>query len=208
MKNAIDHIPNIQFLPRGTDEEEEAEATFLENTAAMLGSRYMPFIDKIREINQYGWNPELEEGFNPIEHVSDDLVLYSNELAKATSMDHLRSLEYNLRRNIERRDINGQASLLTALGTEFFDPINYLPIPFIKGASVLSKSLRTGAATGGLVAAQEAIRYPNDPLATKQEAFMNIGSAAAFGFLLQGAISVPKLDEQKQCRMLSLKLKS
>ncbi len=207
MKNAIDHIPNIQFLPRGTDEEEEAEATFYENTVAMLGSRYMPFIDKIREINQYGWNPELEEGFNPIEHVSDDLVLYSNELAKATSMDHLRTLEYNLRRNIERRDVQGRASLLTSLGSEAFDLINYVPIPFVKGATILAKSAKTGAATGGLVAAQEAIRYPNDPLATKQEVFMNIGSAAAFGFLLQGAVSVPKTRRAKAMQDAEFEIK-
>ena len=73
-------------------------------------------------------------------------------------------------------------------------------MPFIRGARGVYKALRTGAATSGLVATQEAIRYPFDPLATPQEAFMNIGTAFAIGTSLQAAISIPKTRRARATR--------
>ena len=60
------------------------------------------------------------------------------------------------------------------------------------------KALRTGAATSGLVATQEAIRYPFDPLATPQEAFMNIGTAFAIGTSFKLQSQFLRQEEQEQ----------
>ena len=191
MKNGLTTLPKLTYRPDIAINDQESPE-FFDTVGANLAYRYDPLIDRIREINNFGWLPELEEGFNPVDNISEDLKPYAVELARAKSKEHLSFLEKELRNSIASRDVMGKSSTLSALGAEFFDPINYVPLPFIRGARGVSKALRTGAATSGLVATQEAIRYPFDPLATPQEAFMNIGTAFAIGTSLQGAISIPK----------------
>ncbi len=196
MKNGLTTLPKLTYRPDISVQEQESPA-FFETVGANLAYRYDPLIDKFREINKFGWLPQLEDGFNPIENISEDLKQYSVELARAKSPQHLKFLETELRNSIESRDVLGKSSILSSLGAEFFDPINYVPLPFIRGAKGVSKALRTGAATSALVGTQEAIRYPFDALATPQEAFLNIGTAFAIGTSLQGAISIPKTRRAK-----------
>ena len=92
MKNALTTKPVIEYLPDRPVEEQEGPE-FMETVGAMLGMRYDHVIDKIREVNKFGWNPEIEEGFSAVDNVSEDLKMYSVELAKASNMTHLRQLE-------------------------------------------------------------------------------------------------------------------
>jgi len=205
MKNALTTKPVIEYLPDRPVEEQEGPE-FMEVVGSMLGMRYDHVIDKIREVNKFGWNPEIEEGFSAVDNVSEDLKMYSVELAKASNMTHLRQLEKDLRDNIARRDVYGNASIGMQIGAEFFDVINYVPLPFIKGGSLTYKAFKTGAATSGVVAAQESIRYPFDPLATKQEAAINVGSAFVFGAALQGLISIPVTRRARATREAEIEI--
>ena len=76
MKNGLTTFPIVDYLPdRPIDEQESPE--FMEVVGSMLAMRYDPLIDKIREVNKFGWSPEVEEGFSPVDNISDDLKMYS-----------------------------------------------------------------------------------------------------------------------------------
>ena len=57
-----------------------------------------------------------------------------------------------------------------------------------------------GIGTGVIVAAQEATRYPFDPLATPGEVAMSVGSAAVFGGVLGGFIGMPRTLRARRIR--------
>lgn len=107
-------------------------------------------------------------------------------------MDSVNETDFNYRiEEIERQQLARAAAeqeltLLESLATEFANPINYIPIPFIagaKGLGILRGALRGGTALGGALAAEEIVRGELDPTVTYQETLMGI----AFGGLMGGA---------------------
>lgn len=107
-------------------------------------------------------------------------------------MDSVNETDFNYRiEKIERQQLARAAAeqeltLLESLGTEFANPVNYIPVPFIagaKGLGIIRGALRGGTALGGALAAEELVRAELDPTVTYQETLMGI----AFGSLMGGA---------------------
>ena len=96
-----------------------------------------------------------------------------------------------VRDGIKTRQTLASSGIIAQFGAELFDPINYVGIPFARGASFAGNVIRGGASTATVVAGQEAIRYPLDPLATPEEAAINVGSAFVIGGAISGLVSIP-----------------
>ena len=99
MKNGFTTLPKLTYRPDIAINDQESPE-FFDTVGANLAYRYDPLIDRIREINNFGWLPELEEGFNPVDNISEDLKPYAVELARAKSQEHLNFLETELRNSI------------------------------------------------------------------------------------------------------------
>ena len=61
------------------------------------------------------------------------------------------------------------------------DPINFVPIPLVRGLTFAQKATRGALVSMGLVGATEPIRRKLDPTATNQETIGYIASAGIFG---------------------------
>ena len=72
-----------------------------------------------------------------------------------------------------------------ALAAGIFDPINWIPVPWVKGLSFWEKAGKGGLASAALVGATEPIRRSYDPLATDEQTIAYVGTA----FILGGAFS-------------------
>jgi hypothetical protein len=92
------------------------------------------------------------------------MLPYANTLLRATSPEHMDYLMGTVKKGIKIRQTLESAGLATQFAAELFDPVNYIGIPFVKAGSFGYRALRGGTATGAVVAGQEAIRDPFDPV--------------------------------------------
>ena len=76
--------------------------------------------------------------------------------------------------------------ITSALAAGLFDPINYIPIPFVKGIGFGTKFVKGGAIAAGLVGATEPIRRSLDPTSTGAETAGYIGGSFLLGGLFTG----------------------
>jgi hypothetical protein len=188
MKNGLTAVQEITQYSSPTISE---GPSFVDTVGATLAYRYDPLIDFVQEYNRFGYYELPEEGFSAMDNISEDLKPYSSTLLRATNQDHLNFLETELRKSIDTRETLSNSGLGAQFAAEIFDPINWVSLPLARGLSASRAALRVGTATGGIVAAQEAARYPFDPLATEEEVALNVGSAFAFGAALGGLSRVP-----------------
>ena len=128
------------------------------------------------------FDPEFLEGYE--EH-----AMY---FADTRNAEHFAFKKRVLDENIKRREIIQESGVFQNLGAAFFDPINFIALPFGGPTFGIARSAtRVAAGTGVIVAAQEATRYPFDPLATPAEVGLNVGFATLFGGVLGGAFGAP-----------------
>ena len=177
MINGLDVISKAQVDSNLNQEEVVEEPTLMETTAATLSYKYRPIIDKVRELKNYGFAPPLEDGFNPMEMIDERNKEFAPFLMRASSPEHFKHIEAGLLASKANREIRSNASFGKQILSEIPDPINILPIPFVKGANIFTRMFKQGAYTAGLVGTQEAIRYPLDPLSTPDEPIVAIGSS-------------------------------
>ena len=190
MRNGLDILPKIQKNSRSNQEEME-DPTFAQTVGATLSYKYRPAIDYIRELKNYGFAPPLEDGFNPMDMIDERNQEFAPFLMRASSPEHFKHIEAGLLANKANREIRSNASLGKQILSEIADPINALPIPFVRGANIYSRMFKQGAYTAGLIGTQEAIRYPLDPLSTPDEPVVAIGSSFVLGAALRGLIDIP-----------------
>lgn len=188
MINGLDVIAKAQVDSNLNQEEVVEEPTLMETTAATLSYKYRPMIDKVRELKNYGFAPPLEDGFNPMEMIDERNKEFTPFLMRASSPEHFKHIEAGLLASKANREIRSNASFGKQILSEIPDPINLLPIPFVKGANIYTRMFKQGAYTAGLVGTQEAIRYPLDPLSTPDEPIVAIGSSFIIGTALRGMI--------------------
>ena len=168
---------------------------FLDTTGASLSHKYMPLVNKIREDAMFPL--QVEDGYVASKNIPEDLTEYGTSLIRATSQSHMDFLANNLRSGLETRETLARSGLIAQFGSEIFDPVNFIAIPFSGGAKLSGMALRAGAGTAAIVTAQEAIRAPLDPLNTTTETAINIGSAFILGTALGGLVSVPAASRIK-----------
>ena len=138
--------------------------------------------------------PELIAGYE--EH--------ADYFADSKNLEHFNFKKRVMDENIKRREIIRFSGFFQNLGAAFFDPINFIALPFGgPTVGILRSAVRVGAGTGVIVAAQEATRYPFDPLATPGEVAVSVGTAAVFGSVLGGFIGMPRTLQARRIRKTS-----
>ena len=179
----------IRDITPGTPMDFQEEVSFAEGVKASLAYKYVPALDYLHEVNNFPDQPE--NGYIARDNISDDMLPYANTLLRATSPEHMDYLMGTVKKGIKTRQTLESAGLATQFAAELFDPVNYIGIPFVKAGSFGYRALRGGTATGAVVAGQEAIRDPFDPVGTGEETAMNIGSAFFMGGIISGLATIP-----------------
>jgi hypothetical protein len=198
MKNGLTAVPTITLGSGAT--VDTGGPSFLETVGATLAYRYDPLLDAIDEINRFGVYEMPEEGFSAADNISPDLQGYKSTLYRATSQDHLTFLEENLRQSLRNREVLNESGMGVSFAAEIFDPINWVSIPLARGLSTGRAALKSGAGTAAIVAGQETIRYPLDPLSTPAEVQYSIGGAFFFGGALGGLSRIPMTRRARAIR--------
>jgi hypothetical protein len=186
MKNALKDTKTVGV---GQPILNEQDRSFFKTVGATLAYKYDPLIDKV--YSSLAFPSAAEEGYRARDHIPDDLMEYGTHFLQATNKDHMDFLVKEFRENKSRREYLNETSFFSQVAAEFFDPINYIALPFVAGTKLPLAAVKAAGITGTVVAGQEALRAPFDPLATKEEVALNITSAAALGGLIGTAISVP-----------------
>lgn len=198
MKNGLTTVPRITAGERAT--VDTGGPSFLETVGATLAYRYDPLLDAIQENNRFGVYEMPEEGFSAADSMSSDMTGYESTLYRATSQEHLTFLENNIRQSLENRQVLNDSGMGASFAAEIFDPINWVSIPLARGLSVGRAALKSGTGTAAIVAGQEAIRYPLDPLGTPEEVQFSVGASFFFGGALGGLSRVPMTRRARAIR--------
>ena len=114
----------------------------------------------------------------------------------------------NLRQQIDRSSANRQtlamATTAQLIGSAFFDPINYIGIPFGGPALGIGRAaLRAGISVGVVEAAREGAILATDPLGRYDEAALNVGSSILFGAAIGGLVSAPSVSRAQAFEKVS-----
>jgi hypothetical protein len=205
MKNGLEAV---QVIQNERAPEIVEEPSFIETVGSTLKYRYDPLIDFIDEVNRFGYYDQPDPNFSAMDSISDDLKPYATTLLRAKNQQHLDYLETQLRDSLNTRETLNQSGFMPQLGAEFFDPINYIALPFARGRTAFQKGLSTGRGTATIVAGQEAIRYPLDPLATPSEVGFNVGSAFAFGTALGTLTNIPMTRRARAIRDAEIEIEN
>ena len=188
MKNGLKTVPVIQG---GNAPVLGNDPTFMETVGATLKHRYGSVLDFATEMDRFGYYEEPDPNFSAADNISEDLKPYATTLLRATNQEHLNYLESVVRKRIEIGQTIDNSGIGANIFSEFFDPINYVALPFARGLTAFQKGLSTGKGAATIVAGQEAIRYPTDPTATAGQVGMTVGSSFLFGTALGTLTNIP-----------------
>ena len=186
MKNALNFVRNIEAV---RELEPAQDPSFAETVGASLAYKYGPIMDLFEE--SYRFPKEVEPGFVASQNIPEDLIEYAPYMARATNQEHMDFLATELRNGLKTRETLAQSGIMAQFGAEIFDPVNWITVPFTAGSSLPVSFARAGAATASVVAGQELLRAPFDPVGTTSETAINIGSAFIIGGALGGLTSIP-----------------
>jgi hypothetical protein len=183
-----EYIPSYK---RGTYTGDLTNRTFLDKTKDEFWMTWMGQMIE-NEITHRGlYSKKTDETFEVFapeniagfEEFAEEFVDVRNK----EEMDHIKSI---IRRNQSRRrrlDLGGR-DILPGLLANAIDPINFVPIPFVKGMSLMKRVTMGGTASAGLIAATEPIRRNYDPTSSDFESAMYIGGGFFFGGLFSGIL--------------------
>ena len=188
MQNGLTTAPNIQI---GTKQEVVTAPAFYKTVGASLASKYDPIRDFAVEEYRFGTAALPENGYIARENIPEDLKPYGSSLLGASNQEHMDYLTTQLRSSLDRRQTQAESGLFKSFMAEAFDPINYISIPLRLTGSIAKTALASGTSTAAVVAGQEVIRVPFDPLATPSETLFNLGSSFVLGSALGGLASIP-----------------
>ena len=186
MQNGLDIVRSLEA---GTRVAPSPEIDFIDTVKASLAYKYNPVFNYFEERSSFPNIPE--DGYSAIDNIPENLKPFGSYLLRATNQEHMDYLIGNLEAGLKTRETLAQSGVFAQLGAEIFDPFNWAAIPFAPAATFAKTAARGAVATGAMVSAQEAVRYPVDPLATPQELAINIGSGALVGGVLSGLITIP-----------------
>jgi hypothetical protein len=156
-------------------------------------------VERARQIAVYGTT--IEPGFDYTKNIPKGFEDRPSLFATAVNANHAEDMASSMRRRDEVRSDMGRTPVGVALVAEFFNPINFIPIPIgIVGnaarLTVAKVALRGGAATGAIEAGANIAIMSTDPTQTLGESFMNTASATIFGGATAGLFSVPAISKK------------
>ena len=187
MKNALTDPRKIEASSIVGGVEDAPD--FFDTTGASLSYKYSPIVNRVQEA--FTFPDRVEDGYVASQNIPEDLTEYGTHLIRATNQEHMDFLANNLRSGRDTRETLAKSGILAQFGAEIFDPINFIALPFAGGAKLGGMAIRAGAGTAAVVAGQEVIRVPFDPMNTTAETAINIGSAFVIGSALGGLLSIP-----------------
>ena len=134
-------------------------------------------------------NKPVDRSYDP--YAPDNIAGYENFAGMFTEVrnkEHHDFLKLKIQNNLDRRTRldSSERGILPALVAGLGDPINYVPIPFVKGIGFAQRAVKGGAVATGLVGVTEPIRRNLDPTSTNQETMMYLGGSFLLGGLLTG----------------------
>ena len=183
----------LRTMESGTKEDIIPEVSLFETAKASMAYKYAPLLRRLDENKRFperpvaGFNAEARINAGPI-----GLMDHSATLLRATNDEHYEYLLSTIKQSTDIRRKLAGSGIIAQFAVEMVDPINYIALPFVRVGSFGQRFLRGGTSVSTVVAAQEAFRYPNDPLATKTEVVANIGLSFAMGGALTGLLTIPK----------------
>ncbi len=190
MKIVLDPFAHNDVLYSGVQTQLAADdPAFFDVVEASVGYTYDPIIEAINNRIKYDGLEDIN--YRPLDNI-DGYEAYRDDLMDAKNAEHMADLKRAIDENLARRDVLAKATF----GQHFFaglaDPVNLVALPFGGPTVGMARSfLRTGGSVAGLTALQEAGRATFDPVGTKTEVAINVGSAFVIGGLLGSAISIP-----------------
>jgi len=110
---------------------------------------------------------------------------YRDHFDDVRNQEHFDVITHRIDYNNHQREVRDDAGILPELVAALGDPLTYVPLPFAKGVTALSRFGKGGLMTGALVGASEPIRHALDPTATMDETMSYIGA----GFVMGGGVS-------------------
>lgn len=114
---------------------------------------------------------------------------YAESFLEVRSQAQEDALKARIDKNRERIDrIDEYGGFSSMLAAEALNPINLVPLPLVRGAGFIKGMLRSGAALGGTLTAEELLRHGVDPTATTEESIDNIVYGTLFGAAIGGLI--------------------
>ena len=166
--------------------------SFGQTLQAQLGYSYDPAYEKIKLFFDEKATT-VDDSFDPKQ--MDNYQSYSDfssVINEANNEYHYNKIIKNIDDSFERRRVLMDSSLVSQFAAGFFDPINFVALPFGGPAFGVGRSaLRVGLGTAAIQAGAETIRHPFDPLSTPTEVAFNIFGAGVAGGVLGGLISIP-----------------
>ena len=192
MKNAFTEIAKFERKEKRLPVEDDP--TFGETLEASLKYKYAPLANFITQGITFGFEPkDMMDTYDPSPDIPENLKPYASSLLMAKSPEHLSFKIRNLKKALNTNETLAKSGLGAQLGAELFDPINYVSIPFRAAKTGGQAFFKGGLATGAVVAGQEAIRYPLDPTANKEEVALNLGASFFLGGALKHATSIKSI---------------
>jgi len=148
-------------------------------------------IEQTPSLLEIGLSP-IDFGYDPFD--VDNLKGYEEfalDFAEVRNKEHHDFLKAQIDKNKARRTrlAASRRGMSAALLGNILDPINFVPIPLVKGVSIAKNAVKGALISGGLVAGTEPVRRSLDLTSTREETMGYIAAAAFFGGLFVGGIS-------------------
>ena len=152
----------------------------------------LSWIGQMMEQKDYdmGWmGMPIDQSYDP--YLPENIEGYEQFASKFTEVrnkGHHDFLKAKIDKNMARRNRldSSERGILPALVAGLGDPINYIPIPFVKGLTFAGRAVKGGAVASGLVGATEPIRRSLDPTSSNAETGMYLGGSFILGGLFTG----------------------
>ena len=175
------------------NQEPDPDWNFWETVKANIGYTSDPLIEMISNQRNF---PDVDLEYFPTEDL-EGYEEYSSSLLYARNQGHMSSLKRGIDERLERNETMARAPLAANLLASLFDPVNFIALP-LGGPMLMGRGFVRGAkVVGGFQAGLEAIRYPFDAVATREESALNIAFASVAGGLITAASSVPRSIRNK-----------
>ena len=155
------------------------DAFFTETTMGAFADRLLYENEKL---------PPPDPTFNPFSDIIgyED---YANAFVGSYNQAMNNRIKSRIDRQLYRKERRGDPTFLSSLGAQAFEPINYMPIFWIKGGSFFYNAIKAGAQVGALELPNQYLRYKLDPTVTTSEMYSSAGYATLFSSVLVGALS-------------------
>jgi hypothetical protein len=155
------------------------DAFFTETTMGAFADRLLYENEKL---------PPPDPTFNPF----SDIVGYedyANAFVGSYNQEMNSRIKSRIDRKLYRKERRGDPTFLSSLGAQALEPINYVPIFWLRGGSFFYNAIKAGAQVGALELPNQYLRHKLDPTVSTSEMYQSAGYASLFSGILVGALS-------------------